>query len=144
MNIDQTTVAMHVGLHISDIGKTVKFYSDFFETTPNKVKPGYAKFALEEPNLVISFSEGHGGSHPKFGHMGIRLPNREAVIQKMERMKAKGLSVLEEEQTTCCYALQDKFWVVDPDGYRWEVYCFYQDIEPKQMVKSSSYACCPS
>lgn len=144
MNIDQNVVAMHVGLHVTDIEKTVNFYRDFFETPPNKVKPGYAKFILESPSLVISFSESPGQVHPGFGHLGIRLQDKDAVMEKLARMKALGMTVMEEEQTTCCYALQDKFWVVDPDGYKWEVYCFYKDVEAQQLSGATSSACCPN
>ena len=124
----QTTSTMHVSLQVANVQSTVDFYKSFFGQVPTKVKPGYAKFELEQPGLVISFVE-QAQSTPSFGHLGIRVASESVLKLFYDRVKDAGLQTIEEAQTRCCYALQDKFWVADPDGHRWEVYYFHEDSE---------------
>lgn len=126
----QTMSTMHVSLQVASVQSTVDFYESLFGQAPAKVKPGYAKFELEQPGLVISFVEQtEGESSPSFGHLGIRVASESALKRYYDRVKSAGLQTIEEAQTRCCYALQDKFWVADPDGHRWEVYYFHEDSE---------------
>lgn len=131
--------AMHIGLHVSDISKTEKFYQILFGTDPVKSEPDYLKFELANPKLVISFIQKKGMTEgPDFGHLGIRVNSEEAVEEWHQRVKSSGLHTREEKEVACCYAVQKKFWVTDPDGYEWEVYQFLGDI--KQKVTDA--ACC--
>jgi len=116
----------HVGLNVGDIEKTVSFYQKLFGTNPIKVEKDYAKFELENPGLVISFIESNKVS-PQFGHMGIRVNSQEELEERKKAIESQIEIQLEENNTSCCYAVQNKFWVSDPDGYEWEVYHFLKD-----------------
>ncbi len=134
---------MHVSLYVKDIERTVNFYNTFFGQEANKVKPGYAKFILEKPSLIISFVENEKAVEGNFGHLGFQVETEEEMLQRLETVKASGLGTLEEIGTNCCYAKQDKFWVMDPDGYRWEVYYFHEDVEWNDPHYSNEKeACC--
>lgn len=137
---------MHVSLYVSDIQKTITFYKELFAQEPSKVKPGYAKFMLENPALIISFVENSARVNPNFGHLGFQVATKEEVLEKMEALKPKGLVSKEEMGTACCYALQDKFWANDPDGHQWEIYYFHADSEfnDPQYAMEDTEACCIS
>jgi catechol 2,3-dioxygenase-like lactoylglutathione lyase family enzyme len=120
---------MHVSLYVSDIEKTVQFYSDFFGTVPTKVKPRYAKFTLDNPSLIISFVENTERVQQNFGHLGFQVETIEDLNIRLWQAKKKNLVAREEIGTACCFAKQDKFWVNDPDGVQWEVYYFHADAE---------------
>ncbi len=134
----------HISLHVSNMEKTVNFYKRLFGQNPEKTKPGYSKFELENPGLVISFIESKEQS-PHFGHMGIRVNSHNELVQKKKEIKSLINIELEENNTSCCYAIQDKFWVKDPDGYEWEVYHFLKDDESiggKQLSGKELVGCC--
>jgi catechol-2,3-dioxygenase len=121
---------MHAGLHVSDLEATIKFYTYFLGVAPIKVKEKYAKFMLNSPPLVISFSERNEPSAKKFAHFGIQVDSHETLKSWKEQIIRRGISIhSEEEKSKCCYALQDKFWVQDPDGVMWEIYYFHEDVE---------------
>lgn len=137
----------HIGLNVTDIERTTTFYKHLFGQEPVKTKPGYSKFELDNPDLVISFIEStHQG--PSFGHMGIRVNSQEELITKKQEIEGLIDIQLEEKNTACCYAVQNKFWVKDPDGYEWEVYHFLSDADQmggsKQTTDSGSelVGCC--
>ena len=137
---------MHVSLYVSDISKTVEFYTQFFGIDPNKVKPGYAKFILDEPSLIISFVENKDRVQEKFGHLGFQVESVEEMNKRLWDAKMKGIVAKEETGTNCCYAKQDKFWVNDPDGFQWEVYYFHADAEfndPKFEDPEEKLCCTP-
>lgn len=127
----KTQFKFHVGLNVSDAEASVRFYELLFGQQPVKVEKGYAKFELDNPGLVISFIESPDRVSKSFGHMGIRVNSREELASKKAEVEKYLDVALEEESTSCCYAVQDKFWVNDPDGYEWEVYHFLKD--DKQM-----------
>lgn len=137
----------HVGLNVSDIKQTTDFYQRLFGQEPVKVETGYSKFELENPGLVISFIESKNPS-PKFGHMGIRVNSRDELDQKKAELESLMKIELEEKNTSCCFAVQDKFWVKDPDGYEWEVYHFLKDDDKmggrqaNSEEKSELIGCC--
>lgn len=138
---------MHVSLYISDIARTVDFYSSFFGQEATKVKPGYAKFVLEKPSLIISFVENKERVQENFGHLGFQVETVEDLNLKLWEAKKKNLVAKEEVGTNCCYARQDKFWVNDPDGVQWEVYYFHADAEfndPHYESNEASACCTPS
>jgi catechol 2,3-dioxygenase-like lactoylglutathione lyase family enzyme len=138
---------MHVSLNCSELAATIDFYSRFFGEAPVKVKPGYAKFFLEHPALVISFIERPGAVQARFGHLGFQVESREELRRLQDRARAEGL-VTDEEHGVCCYADQDKFWVHDPDGTSWEVYYFVGDAstaydsKPGHRSENAAAACC--
>lgn len=119
----------HISLYVSDLKKTVAFYNTFFDKQADKVKPGYAKYILERPSLIISFIEKPERVRANFGHLGFQVSTKAAMELLLEKAKAQHIVAREEMGTACCYAVQDKFWVNDPDGVQWEVYYFHKDAE---------------
>lgn len=120
---------MHVSLYVSDITKSIKFYTQFFGQEPTKVKSNYAKYTLENPSLIISFIENRNRVQSNFGHLGFQVETLEDLNSKLSEAKRNNLIAKEEIGTICCYAKQDKFWVNDPDNIQWEIYYFYKDAE---------------
>lgn len=120
---------MHVSLYVSNLTATVNFYTAFFGQPATKIKPGYAKYVLEQPSLIISFVENPERVQSHFGHLGFQVETVEELEQRLTVAREAGLVNREEVGTSCCYAKQDKFWVNDPDGVEWEVYYFHEDAE---------------
>lgn len=135
---------MHVSLYVSDIAKSISFYSSFFGQEPTKVKPKYAKYVLESPSLIISFVENGERVQSNFGHFGFQVETVAQLDERLAIAKQRNLVAREEIGTACCYAKQDKFWVADPDGVQWEVYYFHADAEfndPHYEMQETT-ACC--
>ena len=120
---------MHASLYVSNLDRSVDFYSRFFQVSPEKVRPGYAKYQLESPGLVFSLVENPERVAGNFGHMGIQVESLEELDRLKSRAQANEVLSFEEKHVACCYAKQDKFWAVDPDGIQWEVYYFHEDVE---------------
>lgn len=135
---------MHVSLYVSDIMQTVNFYTAFFGLPASKIKPGYAKYILESPSLIISFVENKERVQQNFGHLGFQVETLEEMNEYLLKAKKMNLVSKEEMGTNCCYAKQDKFWVTDPDGVQWEVYFFHEDAEfnDPHYEMSDASACC--
>src|SRR3954470_15505819 len=93
---------MHVSLYVSDINKSVQFYSTFFGQEPVKVKPNYAKYVLEQPSLIISFVENKERVQANFGHLGFQVETPEELEHKLADAKLKNLLIKEEMDTNCC------------------------------------------
>ncbi len=137
---------MHVSLYVADIQKSTEFYTSFFNQAPTKIKSGYAKYSLSDPSLIISFVENKNRVQSNFGHLGFQVETIEDLNIKLWEAKKKNLVTKEEVGTNCCYAKQDKFWVTDPDGVKWEVYYFHEDAEfndPHYEMKETQACCSP-
>jgi catechol 2,3-dioxygenase-like lactoylglutathione lyase family enzyme len=120
---------VQLALNVSDIDEAIAFYSRLFGTEPAKRRAGYANFAIAEPplKLVLLENPGQGGS---LNHLGIEVPDTDAVDAVLARLAGTGLAAVDERDTTCCYARQDKFWVQGaPDGASWEVYTVLADSQ---------------
>jgi len=118
---------IQLALNVDDLGESIAFYTQLFGTGPAKVRPGYANFAITEPplKLVLLENPGQGGS---LNHLGVEVASTDAVEAEQARLAEQGLAAVEERDTTCCYARQDKFWVKGaPDGERWEIYTVLED-----------------
>jgi catechol 2,3-dioxygenase-like lactoylglutathione lyase family enzyme len=135
---------MHVSLYVSDMQRSIAFYTSFFGTEPVKIKPGYTKFILEQPSLIISFVESKERVNQNFGHLGFQVESPADLEHELQKAKANGFIAREEVGTNCCYAKQDKFWVNDPDGVQWEVYYFHEDAEfnDPHYAGDDAVACC--
>ena len=132
---------LQLALNVNDIGEAVTFYSRLFGTEPAKVRPGYANFAIAEPplKLVLLENPGQGGS---LNHLGVEVPDTDTVEAEQARLAGTGLASVEERDTTCCYARQDKFWVQGaPDGESWEIYTVLED-SPTFYGEDDGPACC--
>jgi predicted enzyme related to lactoylglutathione lyase len=119
----------HLALTVSDVERSIPFYEALFGTTPEKVRPGYAKFSVAEPALNFTLNEGARGELGAFNHAGIQVASTDDVLAARERLVGAGLAAFDEMDTTCCYARQDKIWVRDPDGTPWEVFATHEDVE---------------
>jgi catechol 2,3-dioxygenase-like lactoylglutathione lyase family enzyme len=120
---------VQLALNVNDIDEAISFYTKLFGTGPAKRKPGYANFAITEPplKLVLLENPGQGGS---LNHLGVEVDDTEAVDAQHARLSGAGLAPVDERDTTCCYARQDKFWVQGaPDGERWEIYTVLEDSQ---------------
>jgi catechol 2,3-dioxygenase-like lactoylglutathione lyase family enzyme len=129
----------HVSLNVTDIDASVAFYEKVFDVPATKRRPGYAKFDLAAPSLNLSMVEA-----PRSGvnasHFGIQVASTDDVALADDRFKRNGLRTLAEENTSCCYAVQDKVWVEDPDGNMWEVFVVKGDSPT--MRDGAETACC--
>ncbi len=137
---------MHVSLYVSNLAASVNFYTTFFGQAAAKIKPGYAKYVLESPSLIISFIENPALVQANFGHLGFQVSTFEEMSNRLQHARAQGIVSKEEIGTSCCYAVQDKFWATDPDGVQWEVYYFHEDAEfndPHYAIEDSSACCMP-
>ncbi len=138
-------IKAHVSLNVSNIDASVAFYEKAFGAPVTKRRPGYAKFDLVEPSLNLTMQEG-----PRTGvnasHFGIQVAATEDVASAWTRFKDAGLKTFTEENTTCCYALQDKVWTEDPDGNLWEVFVVKGDAAEMHAdpVKDASGCCAPT
>jgi len=120
---------VQLALNVNDIDEAVSFYTKLFGTQPAKRKPGYANFAITEPplKLVLLENPGQGGS---LNHLGVEVPDIGTVDVEHARLARAGLTPIDERDTTCCYARQDKFWVQGaPNGERWEIYTVLEDSQ---------------
>ena len=117
----------HLALTVTDVERSIPFYEALFGTTPEKTKPGYAKFSVAEPALNFTLNQGERASLGAFNHAGIQVATTDDVLAAKDRLVAAGLAAFDEMDTTCCYARQDKIWVRDPDGTPWEVFVTHED-----------------
>jgi predicted enzyme related to lactoylglutathione lyase len=118
----------HLALNVTDVERAIPFYEALFGTKPEKVRPGYAKFAVAEPALNFTLNQSEQrGELGAFNHAGIQVAATADVLAAKERLVAAGLAAFDEMDTTCCYARQDKIWVRDPDGTPWEVFATHED-----------------
>ena len=116
----------HLSLDVPDLDRAVTFYSELFGRGPAKLRASYAKFELDDPPIVLAVQQ---ASSPALSHLGIRVDTTAEVQAAGGRLRESGLVTLEERDTACCYARQDKVWVADPAGNRWEVYTVLADID---------------
>ena len=133
---------VQLALNVDDIDEAVVFYSKLFGAEPAKRRPGYANFAITEPplKLVLLENPGHGGS---LNHLGVEVPDIDTVDAEQARLAETGLASVDERDTTCCYARQDKFWVQGPsDGERWEIYTVLADSQTFYDHDHSGPECC--
>ncbi|MGH9681578.1 MAG: ArsI/CadI family heavy metal resistance metalloenzyme [Candidatus Acidiferrales bacterium] len=132
----------HVALHVKNVTASIQFYKKLFGIEPCKVRPGYAKFDVANPPLNFTLNEGAGPSHGALSHLGIQVDSTADVLAIRGRWQDEGLVPRDEMKTTCCYALQDKSWVQDPDGNEWEVFAVLEDNLP-QAGAGEKNCCAP-
>jgi catechol 2,3-dioxygenase-like lactoylglutathione lyase family enzyme len=128
----------HLSFDVPDLDRAVGFYRELFGVEPAKRKPGYAKFELSDPPLAFALQE---NGREGLSHLGIRVETAGEVEQASARLATSGLVTFDERDTTCCYARQDKVWVSDPAGNRWEVYTLLEDVE-EEDDEHTAQTCC--
>jgi catechol 2,3-dioxygenase-like lactoylglutathione lyase family enzyme len=138
---------VQLALNVADIDQAVEFYSRLFAAEPAKRRPGYANFAIADPPLklvLIENSEHRGvGVAGALNHLGVEVETPEEVQAATVRLSGEGLEPDVQESTTCCYAVQDKAWVNDPDGAPWEVYTVLADAPAETGLGCSTESCAP-
>ena len=124
-----TKSRVHISLATGNIEASQRFYRTVFGVKPTKVRPGYARFEVAEPplNLSVMASDEETGPTRTVSHFGIQVKSTEEVVAIRERLQSAGLSVVVEESVTCCHATQDKLWISDPNGNRWEFFVVTDD-----------------
>ena len=130
----------HVSLNVANVDASVAFYEKLFGVAPTKRRPGYAKFDLAQPSLNLTMQEAER-TGVNASHFGIQVASTEDVGAAWTRFKAANLNTLTENDTSCCYALQDKVWVNDPDGNAWEVFVVKGETE-QMSTSSAAKGCC--
>ena len=117
----------HVALNVRDVETSTEFYKKMLGLEPSKVRKGYAKFDVANPPLNLTLNEVPFNDRGALSHMGIQVASTGDVLAMREKWAEAGLITRDEMQTNCCYALQDKTWVHDPDGNEWEVFVVLED-----------------
>lgn len=110
----------HVHLHVRSLEKSIGFYSRMFGAEPTRVESDYAKWMLNEPPLNFAISA--RGGQPGIDHLGIQTDNAEDLAEMKQRAAAADMALLDEGETTCCYARSHKHWITDPQGIAWEAF----------------------
>jgi catechol 2,3-dioxygenase-like lactoylglutathione lyase family enzyme len=135
-NRNVTALKAHLALNVSDVSRSIEFYRSLLGIEPCKVRTGYAKFDVQNPPLNLTLNQGNLSGRGALSHLGIQVSSTEDVLALREKWTAAGLLARDEMQTDCCYALQDKTWVRDPDGNEWEAFVVLEDNLPEAS------ACC--
>jgi catechol 2,3-dioxygenase-like lactoylglutathione lyase family enzyme len=126
----------HIALNVASLDASVSFYTSLLGIQPVKIRSGYAMYDVQNPPLLLSLNECLPSGTGTLSHLGLQVATTEDVLAIRNRWQSCGLGPRDEMQTSCCYALQDKAWVRDPDGNEWEVFTVLADIE------QSGNSCC--
>ncbi|TDC95060.1 glyoxalase/bleomycin resistance/dioxygenase family protein [Saccharopolyspora aridisoli] len=118
---------LQLALRVGDLERSISFYSKLFGAEPAKRRPGYANFAIAEPPLKLVLIEGEAGQGTVMDHLGVEVGDTATVEQATARLAELGLLTEVENDTDCCYAVQDKVWVHGPGREPWEVYTVKSD-----------------
>jgi catechol 2,3-dioxygenase-like lactoylglutathione lyase family enzyme len=117
----------HLALNVKNVERSTEFYKKMLGLEPSKVRTGYAKFDVENPPLNLTLNQVPFGERGALSHLGVQVASTDDVLMMREKWANAGLVTRDEMQTNCCYALQDKAWVHDPDGNEWEVFVVLED-----------------
>lgn len=129
----------HLALNVKDVERSMEFYKKMLGIEPSKVRTGYAKFDVQNPPLNLTLNQVSFGERGALSHLGIQVASTDDVLAMRENWTEAGLVTRDEMQTSCCYAVQDKTWVHDPDGNEWEVFVVLEDNLPERNQAAS---CC--
>ncbi|WP_392961021.1 ArsI/CadI family heavy metal resistance metalloenzyme [Streptomyces sp. LN245] len=135
---------VQLALRVPDLAASIAFYTELFGTEPAKLRDGYANFAIDQPPLKLVLVEGPAGEDTRMDHLGVEVETTEAVHTATARLTEAGLATVEENDTTCCYALQDKVWVHGPGQEPWEVYVVKADADSLAEQQGSTCRTAPS
>jgi catechol 2,3-dioxygenase-like lactoylglutathione lyase family enzyme len=134
-------IKAHISLNVRNIEQSVEFYKKMLGIEPSKVRTGYAKFDVQNPPLNLALNEISFNERGALSHLGIQVASTADVLAVREQWIRAGLNTRDEMQTACCYAVQDKTWVTDPDGNEWEIFVVLEDNLPEASGAEVS-ACC--
>ena len=130
---------VHVGINVTNLEKSIEFYEKVFGVSPVKTKVDYAKFLLDNPGLNFTLNVRDEVNGNQVNHFGFQVDTAEEITFHKERLEKEGFFARDEMDTTCCYAVQDKFWVTDPDGNEWE---FFYTKADSAVHKIEAPTCC--
>lgn len=134
----------HVHVHVDDLSASIAFYSKLFAAEPARVESDYAKWMLDDPR--INFAISHRGGKPGVDHLGLQTDSEAELVELKARAQAADMTLLDEGETSCCYARSDKYWLTDPDGVAWEQFHTLATIptfsEARQADEPTQAACC--
>lgn len=111
---------LHVNLSVTDLEASIQFYNSLFDSQPAVLKQDYAKWMLDDPR--VNFAITTRGQRKGIDHLGIQVENKEELGEVYTRLKTASAPVLEQGETTCCYAQSEKNWISDPDKIAWETF----------------------
>jgi catechol 2,3-dioxygenase-like lactoylglutathione lyase family enzyme len=136
---------VQLALNVTDLDEAIEFYSKLLATRPAEVRPGYANFAVADPPLKLVLVEDPkargNGVVGALNHLGVEVMSPEEVGEAMSRLSGQGVATVEQEHATCCFAVQDKVWVEDPDGAPWEVYTVLADAPVESGIAGDGTCC---
>jgi catechol 2,3-dioxygenase-like lactoylglutathione lyase family enzyme len=125
------TLKAHLALNVHNVENSIEFYKKMLGIEPSKVRPGYAKFDVQNPPLNLTLNQSNFSERGALSHLGIQVASTADVMAMRQRWLEAGLITRDEMQTDCCYATQDKTWVRDPDGNEWEAFVVLVDNLPE-------------
>ena len=135
----------HVHVAVTDLDKSIRFYSTVFGAKPTVVKPDYAKWMIEDPR--INFAISARGAEAGVNHLGLQVDSDEEFRAMRDQLAAADSGIVEEAGANCCYAKSDKYWVTDPQGIAWETYHSLGSIPmfgADSSTQSAGACCAPS
>lgn len=137
----------HVHVHVSDLAESVAFYTKLFAAEPAKLEADYAKWMLDDPR--INFAISTRGTKTGVDHLGFQVEEAADLADLAQRAKAADMALLDQGETTCCYARSDKHWIVDPQGIAWEHFHTLDNVPvfgggSQQAPSSRASVCCAS
>lgn len=130
----------HVHVHVNDLAKNIAFYSAMFNQPPARTEADYAKWMLQDP--PVNFAISTRGTAAGLDHFGIQVDSKEQLNEIRGHAAQAGVAILDEGETTCCYARSDKYWVTDPQGIAWEQFQTLDTIPVFSMPKEKTAGMC--
>ena len=131
---------IHISLPVSDLDKSVAFYSSVLGNPASKLKEDYANFRLDEPAIHLALvARPVNETSISASHYGVELPDHETLEDWRTRAANQKLDILDDPDASCCYARADKFWLGDPDGNRWE---FWVRTGEGDTLQQKETTCC--
>ena len=131
----------HVHLHVQDLQKNIGFYSALFHQPPTRTEADYAKWMLEDP--PVNFAISTRGAGTGLDHLGFQVDSAEELTALKAQAQQADLALLDEGETTCCYARSDKHWITDPQGVAWEQFHTLDNLPVfREAAPAAGMACC--
>ncbi len=134
----------HVAINVKNLGNSLEFYRKLFGVEPTKIRSAYAKFDIANPSLNFTLNEHPFNEPGALSHLGFQVSSTDDVLAIRQHWHELGLVTRDEMQTNCCFATQDKTWVLDPDGNEWEVFVVLKDNLPEEAVMPEVACCAPA
>lgn len=139
---------MHIHVNVTELDRSIEFYSTLFGTQPSVQRDDYAKWLMDDPAVNFAISTGGCDGEAGLSHLGIQSDEREGLDRMAKRLQAAGAKTVQQESTSCCYAVSDKTWVQDPTGLQWETFythgesaIYGEDEARKELVELNRESC---